>query len=125
MTFETVDPSAITNIERTYAGTAEQVGAVRADLGPFLGDFPAADDLILLASEMSANAVLHSRSGRPGKTFTVRAELHPGSHAWVEVEDQGGEWAERDPGDEHGRGLAILAAVAGSDNWGIETGNAA
>ncbi len=122
---ETADPSEIVTFERTYPGTKDQVRAVRTDLGPFLDGFPAADDLVLIASEISTNAVLHSRSGTDGQTFTVRAETHPGQYVWVEVEDRGGDWSDRDADDEHGRGLDILAAIAGGGNWGIETGNAA
>jgi hypothetical protein len=54
----------------------------------------------------------------------VRAEVLPGDLAWLEVEDQGGPWAEREPNDEGGRGLAMVAALAGEDNWGVENGNA-
>src|ERR1700729_3584092 len=47
-----------------YPGSAEQISVVRADLGVLLGDCPMADDVVLCASEMATNAVLHSRSGR-------------------------------------------------------------
>lgn len=106
--------------ERDYPGTASQAARVRADLAEIAAEFPAADDLILLASELAANATTHSRSGHPGGTFTVRAYLYPGEYAWVEVIDQGGEWTEPDPDDEHGRGLALVAAIAGPGNWGID-----
>jgi anti-sigma regulatory factor (Ser/Thr protein kinase) len=69
---------------------------------------------------VAANAILHSRSGHPDKTFTVRATLYPGDYAWVEVIDQGGAWTADGHDDEHGRGLAIVASVAGAGNWGIE-----
>jgi two-component sensor histidine kinase len=84
---------------------------------------PFADDFILLASELATNAIVHSRSGLPGGVFTVRAEVQPGDFASLEVEDQGGPWIERDSGDEHGRGLALVAALAGDENWTIESGN--
>ena len=38
-------------------------------------DCPRADDVILCASELAANAALHSRSRLPGGTFTVRATV--------------------------------------------------
>ena len=41
-----------------------------------------------------------------------RATLCPGDYAWVEVIDQAGAWTR----DDHGRGLAIVAAVAGDGN---------
>jgi anti-sigma regulatory factor (Ser/Thr protein kinase) len=74
----------------------------------------------LLASELAANAVAHSRSVHPGGTFTVRATLYPGDYAWVEVIDQGGPWAAGQTDEEHGRGLTVVAALAGDGNWGID-----
>jgi len=38
-------------------------------------------------------------------------------YAWVEVIDQGGMWTADEFDDEHGRGLTIVAAVAGDGNW--------
>ena len=84
-------PEAIT-FERDYPGTADQAQHVRADLARVAADCPVSDDLVLLASELATNAILHSRSGHPARTFTVRATLYPGDYAWVEVTDQGGTW---------------------------------
>jgi anti-sigma regulatory factor (Ser/Thr protein kinase) len=112
-------PQAIT-FERTYPGTTSQPGRVRADLAEIAGQYPVAEDVTLLASELATNAVLHTRSGHPGRVFTVRATLYPGDYAWVEVIDEGGSWLADGHDDEHGRGLAIVAAVAGDGNWGIE-----
>ncbi len=96
---------------------------MRADLAKIAGRSPIIDELVLLASELAANAVSHSRSGHPGGTFTVRATLYPGDYAWVEVIDQGGPWAAGEDDEEHGRGLAVVAAIAGDGNWGIEGDN--
>lgn len=112
-------PEAVT-FERAYPGTADQPRQVRADLAEVAGGCPVTDELILLASELAANAILHSRSGHPCRTFTVRATLYPGEYAYVEVADQGGAWTRDEHDDEHGRGLAIVAAVAGDGNWGID-----
>lgn len=114
----TVDEAALT-FERAYPGTADQPGRIRADLTDIAGECPVRDELVLLASELAANAILHSKSGRPGRTFTVRAVLYPGNYAWVEVIDQGGAWTAGRPGNEHGRGLAIVATIAGDGNWGF------
>jgi serine/threonine-protein kinase RsbW len=117
---------ATATFQRTYDGAPSEVRRVRAHLAAVAAGCPAADELVLLASEIATNAIMHSRSGQPGQTFTVRAELHHGDYAWLEVEDQGGDWtAHGDEGqdDEHGRGLAIVAAIAGDGNWGTETGD--
>jgi serine/threonine-protein kinase RsbW len=114
-------PEAIA-LNRDYPGTIDQARRVRADLASLSAECPVADELILLASELATNAILHSQSGHPERTFTVRATLCPGDYAWVEVIDQGGEWTHDEHDDEHGRGLAIVAAIAGNGNWGIEGG---
>ncbi len=63
--------------EVTYPGGTEYIRAVRADLRAFLDDCSRADDVILCASELAANAAQHSRSRLPGGTFTVRAVMSP------------------------------------------------
>jgi anti-sigma regulatory factor (Ser/Thr protein kinase) len=110
--------------ERSYPGTKDQVRQVRKDLALVLDGCPVVDDFVLLASELVTNAVVHSKSGLSGGVFTVRAEVLPGDYAWLEVEDQGGPWAEWEPDEESGRGLAMVAALAGEGNWGAENGNA-
>jgi anti-sigma regulatory factor (Ser/Thr protein kinase) len=102
----------------TYPGGTEHISAVRADLRAVLRDCPRADDVILCASELAANAAMHSRSRLPGGTFTVRATVSPGLHARVEVEDNGGAWNQGmiDPARHHG--LDIVRAFA--DEWGID-----
>lgn len=112
-------PEAIA-FERAYPGTRSQPRRVRADLTEIAGACPVIDELVLLASELAANAVTHSRSGHPGGVFTVRATLYHGDYAWVEIIDQGGAWVADGHDDEHGRGLTVVAMVAGDGNWGIE-----
>lgn len=102
----------------TYLGHADQVRVVRADLRRWLVDCPVADDLILCASELAANAALHSRSGLRGATFTLRAEVCPGSYARVEIQDKGGPWRGPVPGGDGRHGLDIVQALA--TTWGIE-----
>lgn len=109
-----------TTFERAYPGTASQARHVRADLAPLTDGCPVADELILLASELAANAIMHSRSGQPGGTFTARATLHPGDYAWVEIINQGGPWTTREHGDDRPHGLDIVARLAGDGNWGID-----
>lgn len=112
-------PEAIT-FERDYPGIIDQARRVRTDLAKVAADCPVSDDLILLASELATNAILHSLSGHPARAFTVRATIYPGDYAWVEVVDQGGTWTADKFDDEHGRGLAVVAAIAGDGNWGID-----
>jgi anti-sigma regulatory factor (Ser/Thr protein kinase) len=101
----------------TYPGTAEHIRIVRTDLRAVLHECPMAEDVILCASELAANAAIHSRSRLPGGTFTVRAKISLGDYAWIEVEDDGGP---RSPGirDVTGHhGLDIVRALA--TDWGI------
>ncbi len=115
----TKTPEAIT-FERDYVGIISQAQYVRADLAKIVEECPVADDVILLVSELTTNAILHTRSGHPNRMFTVRATLYPGNYVWVEVVDQGGAWMSDDHDDDHGRGLTIVAAIAGDGNWGID-----
>jgi anti-sigma regulatory factor (Ser/Thr protein kinase) len=102
----------------TYPGDAQHIRAVRADLRTVLGDYPRADDAILCASELAANAALHSHSRLPGGTFTVQAIVSPGRYTRIKVRDDGGPWNQAmvDPARHHG--LDIVRAVA--DEWGID-----
>jgi serine/threonine-protein kinase RsbW len=104
---------------QTFPGTPDQLRHVRAALRAVLADFPAVDDVILLTSELCANAVLHSGSGRPGGTFTVRLHHDGGRGVHAEVQDQGSTWdgnlrrAARQP---HGLRLVLdLADECGAD----------
>lgn len=101
-----------------YKGRPDQARAVRTDLRAFLGDCPVADDLILCASELVANAALHSRSGLRGATFTVRAESCPGRYARIEVQDRGGRWLGPADGLNGHHGLDIVRKLA--SKWDIE-----
>jgi serine/threonine-protein kinase RsbW len=112
---EVIAPRSMSAI---YPGNAEQARAVRADLRSLLGDHPLSDDVILCASELAANAILHSQSGLPGGKFTVCAELHTGGSVRIEVEDQGGPWNRPAPGTDPRHGLDIIHALAA--DWGID-----
>jgi anti-sigma regulatory factor (Ser/Thr protein kinase) len=109
---------AATRIDRSYPGAPEHVRAVRADLRALLDGCPIADDIVLCASELAANVALHSRSRLPGATFTVRAQVHPGSYACVEVQDNGGTWHDHAPRTDRSHGLDIIRALATA--WGID-----
>jgi serine/threonine-protein kinase RsbW len=102
----------------TYPGGTEHIRGIRADLRAILRDCLRADDVILCASELAANAAMHSRSRLPGGTITVRATISPGYYAKIEVRDDGGPWNQGmiDPARHHG--LDIVRAIA--DEWGID-----
>ena len=81
-----------------------------------LAGCPAADDAILIMSELASNAVVHSAS--QGQFFTIRAERHP-DYVWVEAEDLGGPWRCRQR-DGRPHGLDVVEALTGPDGWGVE-----
>jgi anti-sigma regulatory factor (Ser/Thr protein kinase) len=100
-----------------YPGRADQVREVRRAVARHLAGCPAADDMVLIVSEIASNAVLHSASR--GQFFTVRAARYPG-HVRVEAEDLGGPWRRGQP-DSRPHGLDVVEALTGPDGWGIET----
>jgi hypothetical protein len=108
---------AATRYQRTFHGHASQVAEVRRDIAAYLDGCPAADDAILIVSEIVANAIVHSDSS--GESFTVRSETFR-DYVWIECEDLGGPWHCARP-DDRPHGLDIIAALAGPDNWGTET----
>jgi serine/threonine-protein kinase RsbW len=112
-------PAAEQELSRTYPGRPEQARPARAFVRGVLPDGPAREDAVLAAAELINNAIGHSRSGAPGGLFTVHVLLRPGRDIRVEVDDEGGPWDIRACGTEHGRGLAIVAALAGEHNWGV------
>jgi hypothetical protein len=92
---------------------------VRHWVGDLLPKCDPLADVLLLASELCANAVVHTRSRQTGGRVSVDVEWTPGL-ARVAVGDQGSPespavggagWA-----DESGRGLLLVDEVA--DDWG-------
>ena len=109
---------AVRTSDTTYPGSAEHIRAVRAGLRSLLDDCPMADDVIVCASELAANAAVHSRSRLVGGTFTVRVRISPGDYAFIEVEDGGGAWSPSSCDVAQHHGLDIVRALA--TTWGIE-----
>jgi serine/threonine-protein kinase RsbW len=95
-----------------FLARPEQVSLARRFLSSALDGCPVIDESVLCLSELASNAVLHSESRRPGGTFTVRAEIAPGDHVRVEVQDQGGPWREHPHDDGRPHGLAIVRGLA-------------
>jgi anti-sigma regulatory factor (Ser/Thr protein kinase) len=108
---------------RHFRGGADQVLKVRHWLEDLLPDCAVRADVLLLASELCANAIVHSRSGEAGGQFSVDVDWAP-SLARVVVGDQGSAKvpavAPRSSGaaqlGDSGRGLLLVDGVA--DDWG-------
>jgi anti-sigma regulatory factor (Ser/Thr protein kinase) len=113
----TAEPAAATRHTFTYPGRTDQLHHVRRAVASHLAGCVAVTDAVLVASELAANAILHSRS-RAGH-FTVRTELHP-DHVRIEAEDFGGPWRRKQP-DGRPHGLDVVEALTGPDGWGTET----
>jgi serine/threonine-protein kinase RsbW len=77
--------------ERAFTGATDQVRQVRAAARSLLDGCDAQETVVHLFSELSANAVVHSRSGRAGGEFIVRLQHAPSDCIWGEVEDAGSE----------------------------------
>ena len=101
----------------TFGGRAGEAARVRREITGYLQDCPVTEDIVLIASELAANCILHTRSR--GNTFRVRCQMSPGT-ARIEVEDMGGPWRPRRP-DDRPHGLDIVQALTGDDGWGIQT----
>ena len=78
--------------EQVFPGVVEQAGQVRAALRSVLAGCPVIDEVVLVASELSTNAVAHSVSGGSGGKFTVRLRHVRGRYVWGAVEDEGSGW---------------------------------
>jgi len=105
-------------------GRPESAATAPALVRQILGEnHPSVGDATLIVSELVSNAVAHTRSGQPGGTVTVDVEMSAQPPAvCIRVEDAGGSavpvLAAAAPGNEHGRGLRIVAALAAE--WGTE-----
>jgi len=105
--------------EHPYPGTTDQVGRVRAAVRELLGESPVADDAVHLLSELSANAIRHSDSGKRDGKFTVRVQHFPDCYVWGEVEDQGSTWdGNLSRSARHPHGLYLLERLA--SDCGVE-----
>jgi anti-sigma regulatory factor (Ser/Thr protein kinase) len=100
---------------RVFQARADQVRKVREFVRAALAGHAAADDAVLVASELAANSVAHSRSGRDGGIFVVHpAEVSATHVAILLIESRGPTApATQDPGlsAESGRGLAVVRSL--------------
>ncbi len=109
--------TATTGFTRMFPGRPEEISRVRGEVTRYVSGHSAADDIVLIVSELAANAALHSRS--KGDFYTVSVELHP-RYVYIEVEDAGGDWHLQPPDPVHPHGLQLVEAFAGAENWGVE-----
>jgi serine/threonine-protein kinase RsbW len=108
---------------RHFRGGADQVPEVRHWLEDLLPGCAARADVVLLASELCTNALVHSQSGEAGGQFSVDIDWAP-ALARVVIGDQGSAKAPAVAGrtsgalqlGESGRGLLLVDDVA--DDWG-------
>jgi serine/threonine-protein kinase RsbW len=96
----------------SFPGRRDQIRRARALVARLLDGHPAADDAILLVSELAANACAHSASGRPGGVFMVRIQVSDGGRVYAEVEDQGSSWEGTFGEIESPHGLYLLRSLS-------------
>jgi anti-sigma regulatory factor (Ser/Thr protein kinase) len=107
---------------RVFPGSADQVRRARQFVGQVLGGCPAANDAVLLTSELVTNAVTHTASGRGGKIVVTiyRAD----TRVRVEVRDGGSDQVPVVRGyglaEESGCGLGLVELMAHC--WGYRGG---
>jgi serine/threonine-protein kinase RsbW len=108
---------------QTFRGEPGKVKEARMFVGSILAGCPARETLLTCVSELAANAIEHTASGRGG-AFTVEVGRLGSGRAFVAVTDDGAASAPevRPAGalDEGGRGLALVAAC--SSRWGYRDG---
>jgi serine/threonine-protein kinase RsbW len=73
----------------TFPGMCNQPSLARRELANVLRAHPDLDDILLVASELCTNAVLHTRSGHQGGTFSVEVTATVGESVIVAVADEG------------------------------------
>jgi anti-sigma regulatory factor (Ser/Thr protein kinase) len=106
---------------RGFPGEKAQVPTMRAWMEGFLPACDALDDLLLIAAELAANAVTHTRSGQPAGQFTVDVTWSPDC-ARVVVGDQGSDEVPDSPGPgqpayaETGRGLLLVHSLSAASS---------
>jgi anti-sigma regulatory factor (Ser/Thr protein kinase) len=114
---------------RVFPGTLDQVGEARRFVACLLDECPARDALVSCASELSANAVVHTASGAGG-FFTVEVTCPRSGVARVAVTDAGGPTepaagppvgagaVDEDVDDLPVCGLGLALVAASASRWG-------
>ena len=100
----------------TCPGFPEEVSRARRWTRDILRGSPLADDAELIVSELSANAILHTASGRESGSFHLAPAVSSQIIA-LSVTDDGGtgtapKTVHQDQDAEHGRGLGMVSVIA-------------
>lgn len=112
--------------ERTFPGLAFGVRQARRWSSEFMDTWgirgETREDTTLVLTELTANAVQHTRSGTPGGEFRVRLRLGKFS-LWLEITDQGSETSKPElqrggAFGTSGRGLAMVEAL--TERWWVD-----
>lgn len=100
----------------TCPGFPEEVSRARRWTRDILAGSPLAEDAELIVSELGANAILHTASGRPAGSFHLALAVSAQVIALSLTDGGDAETAPKakHPGEEatHGRGLGMVSALA-------------
>ncbi|MET9410539.1 ATP-binding protein [Streptomyces sp. NPDC002935] len=100
----------------TCPGFPEEVSRARRWTRDILRGSPLAEDAALIVSELSANAILHTASGKESGSFHLALAVSSQVIA-LSVTDDGGTGSapaieHQDQEAEHGRGLGMVSVIA-------------
>lgn len=101
-------------VVRIFPGEERQLYVMRRWLEELFPDLSVLGDVACIATELGANAVRHTASGRPGGSFATVITRRLGVIT-IAIADQGGPWEPlviNDPDRENGRGLLIVRGLA-------------
>ena len=108
----------------TFPGLKDQPRRVRQELAGVLRAHPELDEILLVTSELCANAVLHTHSGQQGGTFDVEVTTIGEESLMVAVTDEGAATGPRllapAPTETHFRGLQVVKGL--SRDYGVDGG---
>ncbi len=98
---------------RVFPGVKDQVARARLFVGDVLDGCPAADDAVLLTSELVTNAIAHTASGRGGKVIVTVYRGDTGVR--VDVLDDGSDQVPVVRLGRRGQGIRVRAGAGGAD----------
>jgi anti-sigma regulatory factor (Ser/Thr protein kinase) len=113
----TADPAQRSVIwQMTFPGLEDQPRRVREKLSVVLRAHPNLDEILLVASELCTNAVVHTRSGGQGGTFGVEVTAIGEESLMIAVTDEGASTVPRlraaKPTEIHFRGLQVVESLS-------------